>query len=221
MVERVGNIDTPLMDGATFLPGSTHRLRAQFGVFDDAAGAAPVGGYIGWNAGTLSNNGVGTWSRTPGRLAPFTFSPNPVANGSPTSDPFTSLTQIDNTLGFQTFAWGCDGAGQPLPPPEPIIRGLNQLVSTYEVTVVAPNVPGTMNLTWSGNLFAVMRWNFDQVLSVPPDCDSGEAGTVFYGPIVAPPQTFSASLRMEVVPSPGTGACVLVLGCGGLIRRRR
>ncbi|MBC7773554.1 MAG: hypothetical protein H7210_13750 [Pyrinomonadaceae bacterium] len=221
-VERIGNIDVPLADSVRFQPGSTHRLRVQFGVFDDAAGAAPAGGYVGWNVGTLWTTGAGTWSRTPGRLTPFTFSAQPSSNGSPAADPFTSLTLIDNTLGFQSLAWECDGAGQPLPPPPPVIRGLNTFVSTYEVTVQAPAFADTMHLILGGNLIAIQRWDLNMSLSQLPDCDTGQAGFAFYAPIIVPPQEFSQSLRIDVmVPAPGAGVLLLALGCGVGIRRRR
>jgi hypothetical protein len=193
-------------------------------VFDDADGAAPPGGYIGWNVGTVSTTGGGIWSRTPGRLSPFNFAQAPTSNGSPVADPFTDLTVIDNTLGIQTVPWGCDAAGQPLPPPPPVVRGRNMFVSTYEMTVETPNAPSTMDVTLGGRRFAVAEWRFDLGLSTLPDCNTGVAGAAFYYPIVtsSSPPPFTQAIRIQVVvPSPGAGLAVLALGCGGLIRRRR
>src|SRR5688572_10619301 len=87
-VERVGTNDVVLDGGDTILspPGEEHRIRIQFGVFDDAAGPAPEGGYLGWNVGTITvNGGAGNsdeFRNSPsgqhngvGRLNPFTFAP--------------------------------------------------------------------------------------------------------------------------------------------------
>src|SRR6185369_11508813 len=116
--ERVGTTDTVLagnvIDASDRLP---HRIRIQFGVFDDGEGAAPAGGYIGWNVGSISVSGTPENSqerRTPGRLSPFNFAASVTANGVPlpsggTADlPGTDwqmLTQIDATLGTQSPPW--------------------------------------------------------------------------------------------------------------------
>lgn len=223
-VERIGNVDVPMADDVQFEAGSTHRMRMQFGVFDDANGPAPIGGFAGWGngSGTLSTSGGGTWSRTPGRLSPFAFAPQPNANGFPLADPFTSLTNIDNTIGLQSIPWGCDGAGQPLPPPPPVVRGLNSFVSTYEVSVLTPDFVSTMNVAWGGFRAAVAEWRFAPEFSQPPDCETGTPGVANYFPLVTPipADSFTQSLRIQVVPSPGAGVLVLAFGCGALIRRR-
>src|SRR5437762_2369318 len=77
-VERTGTVDTviPYVGGNQYLDasqGATYRLRLQFGVFDDASGPAPAGGYLGWNVGTMNITNGQTATRTPGRLAPFNF----------------------------------------------------------------------------------------------------------------------------------------------------
>lgn len=222
LVERIGNVDMPLADHVTFDAGTTHRIRIQFGTFDDGDGIAPDGGFVAWNVGSLSTTGGGTWSRTPGRLAPFNFPQQGGANGSPVGDPFTSLTGIDNAMGAQTLPWECDGSGQPLPPPSPIVRGRNTFVSTYEISVLTPDFASTMDVTWGGQRIAVREWHFEPLLSQQPDCDTGTAGSATFLPLVTQPllPPFTQSLRIQVVPTPA-GSALLALGCGFMSRRRR
>src|ERR1700752_239903 len=74
-VERVGSTDTVITGNALVSePGAPHRIRIQFGVFDDEVGPAPAAGFIGWNVGTIVVSGDAANSqdrRTPGRFAPF------------------------------------------------------------------------------------------------------------------------------------------------------
>ena len=126
-VERVGTSDVIIGGDGSILDASDglpHRIRLPFGVFDDAGGADPAGGFVGWNVGTLSVTGNAVNTRTPGRLAPFVFANQPSANGSPAMDPFTTLVDIDATLGTQSPFWTCDGEGNPLPVPPATVRGL-------------------------------------------------------------------------------------------------
>lgn len=199
-------------------PGTAYRLRLQFGVFDDAAGPAPAGGYIGWNLGTLTATG-GTNTRTPGRLAPFDFAPNPPGNGLPSADPFTALTAIDNTLGPQSPEWVCNPDGTIPPQPPPVIRGRNAFVSAYEITTVTG--VADYSITVGGNTFIASGWDFIGSPN-PPDCSDPNnpiPGRVIYLPMVLPPiPGLTAPLTIIATPAPGAAA---LLGIGGLIAGRR
>jgi hypothetical protein len=228
-VERVGTVDTVIptiggVQGITLLPGSSHRFRIQFAAFDDANGPAPAGGFIGWNAGTL-NAPLGTNSRTPGRLSPFNFAPDPPGNGLPSTDPFTTLTSIDNTLGVQTLAWtGIPGGSDPGSPPPAVIRGLNRFVSTFEMTHVQNFNYGS--IVASGHLLAASSWDIissdppapgpDGIFGTPDDVP----GSVTYGPLTLSPVSFEAPLNFIPIPSPTT-AVPLALAATITSRRRR
>ncbi|MGE3107754.1 MAG: hypothetical protein AB7G11_03375 [Phycisphaerales bacterium] len=230
-VERVGNVDTPLPGNQlSALDGGAHRIRIQFGVFDDADGPAPMGGYLGWNVGTIMVSGPAgnsNESRTPGRLAPFNFAPaSQGANGVPAEDPFEMLTDVDNTLGTQSPLWHCDSNGEAPPPPEPGVRGRNTFVSTYEITV-DPN-PGALDyaVTFAGNLVAADRWLVVGTAN-PPDCGDPSdpaddaVGSITYAPFPLAPRAFECTLEVFATPAPGSA--VLVMGaiwasCG---KRRR
>jgi hypothetical protein len=228
-VERVGSADVEIENGNRITTGigEERRIRVQFGVFDDAAGAAPAGGYLGWNVGTIAvNGGLGGVGNSDefrnssagvhngvGRLSPFNFAPaSGGANGLPAGDPFEALTAIDNTLGQQAFVWTFGN-----PQPTPVIRGLNTWVSTFEFSVV-PNV-GANNYTidFGGNVIAALEWR-PVGEPVPPE-DPDNPGSVTYAPFADAPRAFSATLNV-IVPAPGAAA---LLGLGGLvaIRRRR
>jgi hypothetical protein len=231
-VERVGSTDTVIGgDGATFTvtPGSTHNIRLQFGVFDDGTSAAPAGGYVGWNVGTLDVSGAAGNSsntRSPGRLSPFNFAAQPDANGNPPlpgGDPFTHLTAIDNTLGTQSPIWqGCvdtDGDGipdTPTPAPAANVRGRNTFVSTYAITTATNAGTTNYSITAGGNLIAASEWRTVGT-PTPPDCDTGDPGAITYAPFPTDPVAFTCTLNI-VVPAPGALA---LMGLGGLIAARR
>ena len=208
--DEITVLDDNTIDASDF---AARRIRVQFGVFDDASSAAPHGGFLGWNAGTITVNGDSgnsAESRTPGRIAPWNFAPR--GNGTPTADPFDALTGVDNTLGHQVLIWFF-GA----PRPNPLIRGLNSYVSTYEFTI-DPTDGSAFNysIDVGGNVLAALGWN---ILQENPPVSEEEPGTVLYTPAPGPATGFSGTLNV-IVPAPGAGS---LLGLGGLaaLRRRR
>ena len=229
-VERIGNMDVPLA-GNTIDPfgGAPRNIRIQFGVFDDADGPAPLGGFVGWNVGTLTVSGPVDNSderRTNGRIAPFNFSLGANANGNPPlpqGDPFTMLTEIDSTLGTQSPVWVCQEAPLPVPQPPAVVRGLNTFVSVYAFTI-DPSVNAlNYTVTAGGNLIAASEWR-TVGNPTPPDCGDPDdpsddiPGAVTYAPFPEPARAFSCALAM--VPAPMSGA----LGVAGVLlatRRRR
>lgn len=228
-VERIGNQDIPITSNLFYLDSfSPHNIRLQCGVFDDAAGPAPAGGFVGWNVGSMQFSGpqnpdIVEFRRNPGRLAPFNFNPTPNANGNPplpNGDPFFSLTDIDATLGLQSLLWVCDAEGNPAPPPAPVIRGRNTFVSIYAFSVQAHDfVFGSMRL--SGNLIAANEWR-GVGAPTPPDCsdpDNPIPGSVNYAPFVAAPQGFESTLFFTV-PGAATGWVMVLGGIAGVRRRR-
>jgi hypothetical protein len=226
-VERIGSNNIELHEGHTIYmaAGEERRIRIQFGVFDDAAGAAPAGGFFGWNLGSITVNG---WSphnsdefrNSPqgahngvGRLPPFNSAPaSGGANGLPAQDPFEALTGIDNTLGNQSLIWNF---GQP--QPQPVIRGLNTWVSTYEISI-HPNA-GALPYTigFGGSLLAATSWISGE--PVPPQ-GPDQPGSVTYSPILTTSESFGATLLVAGLPSP-SAATLFVLGGMAAIRRRR
>jgi len=229
-VERVGNADlvlsSNLIDIST--PGA-RRVRVQYGVFDNQNGAAPAGGFVGWNVGSLQVSGPGNLAsetRTPGRLSPFNFASGPNSNGNPPlpgGDPFNMLTEIDATLGTQSPIWQCNAAGVALPQPPAVIRGHNTFVSVFEFTI-DPVSPGAYTITTGGNLIAATEWRTVGT-PTPPDCgDPADPaddvpGAVTYAPFPTTPQAFTGVLNVQIfVPAPGAGA---LLGLGGLVLARR
>src|SRR5262249_38067495 len=73
-VDGAGSVATPLandtIDASDLQP---HRIRLQFGVFDNDDGPAPAGGFIAWQ-GSITVSGTPQNSRerrTPGLLNPF------------------------------------------------------------------------------------------------------------------------------------------------------
>jgi len=211
--------------------GNPRRIRLQFRVVDDAQGAAPAGGFVGQNVGTLTVSGATNNSderRTPGRISPFNFAGGVNSNGNPPlpgGDPFTMLTDIDNTLGTQAFAWNCDARGNPPPQPQPVSRGRNTFVSVYEFTI-DPNLPGASSytVTAGGNLIAATSWNTVGTPTMPDCGDPSDpsddvGGSVTYAPFPTNPVAYSCVLQVNV-PAPGAAA---LLGLGGLLvaRRRR
>lgn len=221
-VERVGNVDTVIGgDGATLgiSDGSAHRIRLQFGVFDDAAGEAPAGGFLGWNVGSLDVSGDAVNTRTNGRVIPFNFSNQPGANGSPATDPFTSLTDIDATLGTQSPFWGFDPDGNPMPQPPATVRGRNAFVSVYEFTTNPSDVMPVYSIVAGGNLVGATGW---AVIGTPIPPNPGDPGpfTITYAPIPIPPVAFDCTLHI-LVPSPPAGVFLGAASVFALRRRRR
>jgi hypothetical protein len=238
-VERVGTTDVVIGGNGASLDvgnGNARVLRLQFGVFDDAGGAAPAGGFVGWNVGTLDVSGTPgnstdrrSGTPAPGRINPFNFAGQPTANGNP---PVPSggdvdvehLSEIDATLGTQSPLWNCTAAGDPNPQPNALVRGRNVFVSVYQITT-DPN-PGALDysITAGGNLIAATEWRTVGTPN-PPDCGDPNdpsddiLGSVTYAPFPTDPVAFSCVLNLRV-PAPGAAA---LLGLGGLlaIRRRR
>ena len=230
-VQRVGNTDVLISDPYSIPDNQPTRVRLQFGVFDDQNGAAPTGGFVGWNVGTLSITGISNplragARRTPGRLAPFNFANN--GNGipaAPAGDPFGSLTQLDVTLGIQSPLWVCDANGQAPPQPPAIVRGLNTFVSVYEITLTPLDYYLVFNVTATGNLIAATDWR-PSGTPIPPNCDdpdNPEGGMVTYVPLPTTPQPFSTSFTFvsNGVPGPGAGGVIGATVLGMAARRRR
>lgn len=240
-VERVGNADV-VIDNANFDvgTGAPRRLRLQLGVFDDGAGAAPGGGFVGWNVGTLAVSGAPGNSQDRrtntatqgGRLAPFVFATGPNSNGNPpcASDldgpdapgfDFQLLTEIDATLGTQSPNWNCDANGNPLPQPAATVRGRNTFISVYEITTDPADGFSAYTIVAGGNLIAATEWR-EVGTPIPPDCgDPADPaddipGSVTYAPFPTDPVAFSCTLNL--VPAPGAAA---LLGLGGLLAARR
>ncbi|MGE3107452.1 MAG: hypothetical protein AB7G11_00625 [Phycisphaerales bacterium] len=236
-IERVGNMDV-LLPGNTIdaSNGAARNIRIQFGVFDDADGPAPAGGFVGWNVGTMFVSGPVNNSderRNNGRLAPFNFGPGPNANGNPplpAGDPFTMLTEIDNTLGTQSPIWVCwdpdgDGVYEPTPMPQATVRGLNTFVSTFAFSIDPAPAGQTYSITAGGNLIGATEW---RVIGnpTPPDCSDEPdpacpfPGSVTYAPFPTPPQAFSCTLAV-VVPGPASLLTVLAGATASQRFRRR
>lgn len=235
-VERVAGIDVLLPD-SPLGPGSyidasdlsPRRIRLQFGVFDDAAGAAPAGGLVGWNAGMLCVDGCMGMPVPPpgnsddsivGRIAPFTFAPN-----GPQPGPFECIDGIDSTVGAQSPPWTCNPDGSVPPQPPAVVRGINSYVSLFEF-IIDPNPgfdPYTVHAT--GNLIAATEWR-TVGSPIPPDCGDPSdpsddlPGMVTYAPFPTAPRAFECRLYVNCVPTPGSAAMV-GLGAIALVRRRR
>jgi hypothetical protein len=204
-------------------PNTPVRIRIQFGVFDSDTGPAPEGGFIGWNVGAIATgfSNVFTYSRTPGRLSPFTFASGPSSNGSPTQDPFHNLTDIDATLGLQTPLW--PAGSDPDSPPLPIIRGRNTFISVYEITLSTafPIEHPVANITFGGNMIAASEW---RTVGTPNPPTPDEPGSITYAPFPLPPVGFSRTLHVQIFPdspSPGAGAGLVIFSAGLAMRRRR
>jgi MYXO-CTERM domain-containing protein len=216
--------------------GAPRRIRMQFRVVDDGMGPAPAGGFVGQNVGTLTVSGAAGNSqerRTNGRISPFNFAGGANSNGNPppaggvnagdaAGADWEMLTDIDNTLGTQAFAWGCDASGNPLPQPQAVVRGRNTFVSIFEFTINPIDVGGSnYTITAGGNLIAATSW-LPVGNPTAPDCsdpDNPVNGSVTYAPFPTAPTPYSCVLSVTV-PAPGAAA---LLGLGGLLvaRRRR
>lgn len=227
--ERCGNCKGHLfndtIDASELNP---RRIRLQIGVFDDDDGPAPAGGVIGWSAGSIvvsADPDNSDERRSNGRIAPFNSSDHPNANGVPPlpdGDPFTTLTDIDASLGLQRPFWGCspEPGGVPLPMPRAIVRGLNTYVSVYEITI-DPH-PGAVNYTvsYSGVLAAASEWRIVGT-PVPPECGPPPIpGSVVYEPVLAEARPFSIALHI-VVPAPSSALISVVVFVSSLRRKRR
>lgn len=227
--QRVGSADIPLANGSTFnaTPGAPVRLRVQFGVFDDAFGAAPAGGFAWWNNGTISDSVAHHNTRTPGRLPPFNFSAN--GNGIPpvpSGEPFQMISQISADFVNQVSPWLLDANGDPLPMPLPQVRGLQTFVSVFEFTTT----PGLSNytLTVGGDLIAASSWSvFSATLpdnnNTPLDPSDDIPGSVVYNAVLLPPQSFflpPLTLHIQV-PAPATGGMLAAFWCVAVRRRRQ
>ena len=223
-VSRVGTVDTVIpATGYNFPVGQTTvNVRLQFGVFDDAQGAAPAGGFIGWNLGTITGSPQPVAGSAAARLTPFNFAPAPGFAG--TQSPL-ALTAIDNTLGTQALVWsGVPGGTDPGSPPAATVRGRNAFISVFSLTLTAG--ANNFNVTAAGNSIVASAWNVIQ--SQPPEVgDDGVFGTpddlpggVTYAPATLAPIPFAGCTALFNVPAPGAAA---LLGLGGLVafRRRR
>lgn len=232
-VERVLFSDVILASNSIEVSnGLPRRIRVQFGIFEDATGPAPEGGFIGWNTGSIVVSGSTSNSnerRTPGRLGSFAFPSEPNANGNPPlpeGDPFEMLTEIDATLGPQARLWVCNPDGSVPPQPTPLILGLNSFVSVFEFTIdPADDTATDYTVTVSGNLFAATEWRTVGT-PVPPDCgdpldpSDDVPGSVVYEAVPTAGQPITCVLNCRV-PAPGT-ACILgLLGVAATSRRRR
>ncbi len=229
-IERVGVTDVLLPNNTIDASdGRTRTIRVQFGVFDDADGPAPAGGFTGWNAGFLTVSGPEDNSneyRTPGRIAPFNHGgpEQVIPQGLPTS-PFTELQFIDARLFDQTPMWNCNPDGSVPPMPLPVARGINTFISIYSFSIT-PN-PGAVNYTVSaqGELHAAASWTLFGT-PVPPSLPPGGVwpndcvpGHVVYTQSGVETRLFQNTLTV-IVPSPAPLA-ILLISTTALCHRRR
>lgn len=232
-VERVGSTDVVLANNTIDATnGLVRNIRMQFRVVDDASGPAPAGGFVGQNVGSLTVSGSASNSderRNNGRLSPFNFAGGVNSNGNPPlpgGDPFTMLTDIDNTLGTQSPTWVVAADGSIPAQPAATVRGRNTFISIYAFSI-DPN-PGATSytVTAAGNLIAAESWlvvgtaNPPDNGGTPDDPSDDTAGSVTYAPFPTAPVPYTCVLNVNIVPAPGAAA---LLGLGGLLvaRRRR
>jgi hypothetical protein len=197
-VERIGNQDVVLQNNQINFNYFGHRVRLQLGVFDNAAGPAPAGGIYGMLDVTYNGPHV-LATRTPGRIGPFANALG--SNGTPATDPFQYLTNINAALDPVNVTWNCFG-GLPVPIPTPTIRGLNTFVSVWEIRLqyTAEIWCGEPQITMSGNGVAASSWAVSGT-PVPPTCEPTPIpGTVTYTATTLPPVPFSATLHVHVHP---------------------
>lgn len=233
-VERIGNTDVVLSGNhIDVTPGIARNMRIQFGVFDDAAGAAPAGGLVGWSAGTLAVSGPVDNSderRNPGRLSPWNFSQFPTANGNPPlpgGDPFTMLTEIDAGIGSQSPLWLCDPQGNVPPQPTPVVRGRNTFISVYAFQIQPRSAaPVNYTVTAGGFVQSTSAWNIVGTPQ-PPDCGDPNdpsddiPGSITYAPAIGIPQSFTSVLVVHTNPAPTSGVFLLMSASTLACRRRR
>lgn len=230
-VERTGIGQEPLFGNMIDASdGGVRNIRVQFGVFNDADGPAPDGGFEGWNLGTITVSGPADNSderRNNGRIAPFNFGGGPNANGNPPlpgGDPFTTLTEIDSILGTQSPVWVCEPDGTLPPPPPAVVRGRNTFISVYAFSIDPAPGATTYEITLGGNLIGVMQWQFIGTPGPPvcptPDNPEGIPGSVSYAPFPTEARAFSSTLTV-IVPSPSGATLSIVAGVAALRRRRK
>lgn len=205
---------------ADFTDGAPRSIRIQFGLFDDAGGPSPQGGFVGWRLGSITVNAPASYAdvtRTDGpngapRVHPFDSVPG--GDGQPPDDPFILINGIDNTADPQTLTWTF---GQP--QPEPTIYGWNNWVSTYEITIDPSPVAFDFSIDFSGELIAATDWIIDG--SPIPPAGPDEPGSVTFAPLLTPAQPFSASLFvLPNCPAP-SAACLFLLPVLSIRRNRR
>ena len=209
IVERVDGVNYVIPDNHIDVrPNSIHRYRIQFRVVPDGPDDA-LGGFLAWNVGVIDTTG-GLNYRTGappnpnprGRLAPFRQGPGVSAEGLPSTDPFVRLHAIDAASDeiYGAREWGCDGNGNPLPEPSPMVYGRGEFISLYEITSGA--IDTSYTITYSGNLFASQAYR--TVSCEPPNCgdpndpSDDEPSTCYFGPLAYPSRAFSLTLTINV-----------------------
>jgi len=197
-VERIGTTDVVILENELFNNyGYPRQIRLQIGVFDDADGPAPAGGLFGMVDVSCTAVGM-VATRTPGRLPLFAFPPD--GNGEPASDPFRTITGIDALRSDQTLVWNCSGA-EPEPQPTAVIRGVNQYVSVYALTVV-PNQQCGSTLTFSGSVVAAGGWSVVGSPVAPACTNPPSPGSVTYTAATLAPLPFTAQLSTHIHHGP-------------------
>lgn len=205
IVERVGEVDHVLPSTISVRPGTAHRYRLQVRVVSEGPADARAG-LLAWNVGRITTTG-GINTRTAaapdpnprGRLTPFTGAHQSTAEGSPTVDPFTSLTEIDAAVLIRTFPWECGTDGQPLPQPQPSPFGRDEFISLFEFTSVA--TAETYTITFAGNLIAGESYNV--LVCNPPECGDpqspgdDEPSSCDYAPRPYAPRSFTLALTLH------------------------
>ena len=127
---------------------------------------------------------------------------------------------VDASIGSQSPEWVCDAAGNPMPQPLAVVRGLNTFVSLYEFTI--DPAPGAVayEVAASGNLVAATQW-LTVGSPTPTDCSDPTnpmPGSITYAPFPTAPETFECALMVNCVPSPGAG---MLAAAGALLAGRR
>jgi hypothetical protein len=171
----------------------------------------------------LTRTGSGGSPR--GRITPFNSTPSPPGDGLPEADPWISLATIDATLGTQTRPWICTPPPdqQPLPMPQPTVRGLNTFLSVFEITIDVNLGWTPFEITVGGSGLAAMQWRTVGT-PIPPDCGNPNIpgddvpGSITYEPVLAPSVALQGLLR--IIPAPGSAALVAIAALGTLRRRR-
>lgn len=194
-VERVGNVDVVLPGNQIGFDVFPRRIRVQVAVFDDAQGEAPAGGVVGWNGSLRLTRWIG--SRTPGRLPLFRSVKG--ANGEPAADPFLQIDGIEATIGSHVLVWACEGS-MPIPLPVPVIRGRNQYVSVYEVTLrpVTWCAFGQAFMDLTGEVLTASSWELAGEPRPPVCTDPPVPGEAVYEPEGVIARPVSGTLTLTV-----------------------